>query len=83
MKKGEREERQGLGIYLFISFYSAFFAPQLRRKAAHPAAKNRAFRGSAIAPAPACGCVALRAPYNPLRPSGFSRLRRINFSQQK
>jgi hypothetical protein len=35
--------------------------------------KNRAFRGFAIAPAPAVGRGALRAPYNPLRPTGWAQ----------
>ena len=59
--------------FTFFSFYSAFFAPQMRRKAALLAAKNRAFRGSAKA---TCGChapatglrpVSASHPYNPLR----------------
>jgi hypothetical protein len=69
--KEETYEQEGNRIYFFFSFYSAFFAVGPQKT------------GLFGAPASACGCVALRAPSNPLRPSGFPRLRRINFSQQK
>jgi hypothetical protein len=40
--------------------------------AAHDAAKNRAFRGCAIAPAPALRAVAASHPSNPLRAHGLT-----------
>jgi hypothetical protein len=55
-----------------IQNQGAFFAVfRLRRKTA----KNRAMRGSAIAPAPALRAVAAPHPSYPLRPKGLFALR--------
>jgi hypothetical protein len=47
-------------------FLGAFFV-------AHNATKNRAFRGCAIAPAPALRAVAASHPSNPLRAQGLPK----------
>jgi hypothetical protein len=51
-------------------FQGAFFAGKLLR---NPPAKNRAFRGCAIAPAPALRAVAPSGPSNPWRAKGQAR----------